>query len=315
MSKKYTKTLRRFAEQLRLSFDAETLTIFGSFNGYNVLLLPINNSYNFTLKLSVKHKGQMPDSRLIKEVVSESKTIKGSSVKGYQVNYNLNAGLTANRGIEKLQEGLTAITNFLKHHDFGNCCQSSGTQEAEIGIYKVEGTPMFLCEDCFQAHYEESATKDRIQNQKKESLVAGLVGALLGSLIGVIAIVILGQLGYVAAVSGIIMAVCSLKGYELLGGRLSNKGIIGSIILMVIMVYIGNRLDWAIFLSNYYVDVDIPYAFQVMPSLATEGLIDSGEYYGGLTIVYLFTAIGVIPTIIGIARSRKLKNESHKMNF
>lgn len=40
---------------------------------------------------------------------------------------------------------------------------------------------------------------------KKENLVGGVVGALIGSLLGVASIVLLSQLGYVAAISGVIM--------------------------------------------------------------------------------------------------------------
>lgn len=46
---------------------------------------------------------------------------------------------------------------------------------------------------------------------KPENIVGGIVGALLGSLLGVLCIVVLGQAGYVAALSGVIMAVGVLK--------------------------------------------------------------------------------------------------------
>ena len=41
---------------------------------------------------------------------------------------------------------------------------------------------------------------------KPENVLAGVVGALLGCLLGVGCIVLLGQLGYVAALSGIVLA-------------------------------------------------------------------------------------------------------------
>ncbi len=312
MSKRYLNKLENYAEQLRLSFDEETLYIFGKFNGYIVLLEPMKNYYN--LKLSIKHRGEMPDSRLIKQVMHESKDIRSYTVKGYQVNYILNAGITGKKVVEKLQEAMKVITDFLKANGFENCCQSCGTQEAEIGIYKVEGIPMILCEDCFKKRYEQHSTNEYMQKQKKENLVAGSVGALLGSLVGVLAIVILGQMGYVAALSGIIMAVCSLKGYEILGGRLSNKGIIGSVVLMILMVYVGNRLDWSVSVANY-AGIDIPYAFQILPSLFAEGYLDSSDYYINLVMVYLFTAVGAAPTISNILRNRKLEGESYKMNY
>ena len=59
--------------------------------------------------------------------------------------------------------------------------------------------------------------------QKKENIVGGIVGALLGSLLGMLSVLILSQLGYVAALSGVIMAVCVLEGYEMLGGKLTKR--------------------------------------------------------------------------------------------
>lgn len=69
--------------------------------------------------------------------------------------------------------------------------------------------------------------------QKTENLAGGIAGALIGSLLGVVCIVLLSQLGYVAAISGVLMAVGVLKGYEKLGGKLTKKGIVISMIIMV----------------------------------------------------------------------------------
>ena len=53
-----------------------------------------------------------------------------------------------------------------------------------------------------------------MEEKKRENVPAGIVGAFLGSLIGVACAVLIGQLGYVASISGLVMAVCALKGYE-----------------------------------------------------------------------------------------------------
>ncbi len=63
----------------------------------------------------------------------------------------------------------------------------------------------------FQKQNEAMLASLHEQNQKKENWLAGIVGAFIGSLIGVGVIILLGQLGYVAALSGIAMAVCALK--------------------------------------------------------------------------------------------------------
>lgn len=143
---------------------------------------------------------------------------------------------------------------------------------------------------------------------KRENIAAGLVGAFLGSLIGVVCAVVIGQLGYVASVSGLIMAVGALKGYELLGGQLSKKGAVISSILVVVMTYLAHRLTFAVALvSALGLSMsDVFLCFQAVPSLVEEGAIESTAYWGDLAMLYLFTLLGAVPTIIGGLRAASL---------
>lgn len=84
---------------------------------------------------------------------------------------------------------------------------------------------------------------DNAQPAPSENIIGGLVGALLGSVLGVIVMVIFGQLGRFSAISGLILAVCSIKGYEMLGGTVSKKGIALSMLIVLGMTYVGNYLD------------------------------------------------------------------------
>ncbi|MGX7195522.1 hypothetical protein [Enterococcus olivae] len=312
MSKKFVKALTKIAEETNLSVDKQLALIFGEFNGYTLCLIPYNESYTFTLQLSLSQNSELPDADLLKRVVSESKIISACTVQGHQVNYTLKTGLTANKSTEKLREALEIITDFLKDQRMVSCCQICGAEGTEA-VYNLAGVPTICCEDCFKAQQSTLSATTNEKKQRKENLIGGLVGALLGSLLGVATIVVLGQLGYVAALSGIVLAVCTLKGYELLGGQLSSQGIIGSTVIMIIMVYFGTRLDWSISVASYYEDVDIVYAFQILPDLIREGFIEGSSFYADLGLSYLFTALGAIPTIINILRNRKLQTESYKM--
>ena len=86
----------------------------------------------------------------------------------------------------------------------------------------MAGVPSLLCDSCYQqlGHNQEQIQQESAG--KPENVLAGVVGALLGCLLGVGCIVLLGQLGYVAALSGIVLAVCTLKGYELLAVHQGN---------------------------------------------------------------------------------------------
>ena len=78
------------------------------------------------------------------------------------------------------------------------------------------------------------------------------------------------------------MAICTLKGYEFLGGKLSTKGIVASIVLMLVMTYVGNQLEWAIVVTRE-LGYDFLYSFQLVPSCFTPG---------GYCVVLLLGRIG-----------------------
>ena len=135
--------------------------------------------------------------------------------------------------------------------------------------------------------------------KKNENVVTGFVGALIGSLIGGASIILLSQLGYIASVSGLILAVCTLKGYELLGGNLSGKGIAISIVLMLATPYLADRIDWAIFLMQEWADYGVTFreAFGVMPLLLEDGSIEIGAYIKNLLMIYGFVVLGSFSTL------------------
>lgn len=137
--------------------------------------------------------------------------------------------------------------------------------------------------------------------ERKEHILPGLVGAFLGSLIGVACIVGLGQMGYVASLSGVVMAVCAIKGYSLLAGTMSRKGAVISCIFTVIMTYFGNRLDFAVSVARL-AEVDVFTAFQAMSRLLDEGYINAGAYWGNLVLLYLFTLLGAVPALMAAFR-------------
>lgn len=171
---------------------------------------------------------------------------------------------------------------------------------------------MHLCEDCYR-QIEQNKTLEQAHNeQKKDNVVAGAVGAFAGSLAGVVCIILLSRLGYVAALSGVIMAVCALKGYELLGGKLTKKGIAVSIVMMVVMTYLGDRADWAI-VAMSSLGLDFFNAFRLIPDFLSEGMIDAGSYWGNLALLYVFVLLGAVPTVMNAVRAKRAENLTFRL--
>lgn len=135
-----------------------------------------------------------------------------------------------------------------------------------------------------------------VSDSVKERVVLGTLGAFVGALIGTICIVILGQFGYIASICGVVMGFCAMGGYQLLGKKMSKKGIIITIVIMLVMVYVSNWFSYALAVADV-AEVDVLTAFLVTPELVGEGFIDAGAYYKDLVMLYAFMAIGAVPTI------------------
>ncbi len=140
---------------------------------------------------------------------------------------------------------------------------------------------------------------------KQENILAGTVGAFLGSILGGAAIVLVSQLGYFAAICGLIMAVCTLKGYELLGGRLTRKGAAISGVLILVMTYVAYQLDVSIEVArelSEWFEISVFQVFRSIMTLLKDGVLDARIYWGQLAMLYLFTLVGAVPTILGVLR-------------
>ena len=156
-----------------------------------------------------------------------------------------------------------------------------------------------ICDNCGAAVEVQAVPK------KHENVVTGVVGAIIGAVLGGVSIILLSQLGFVAAISGFILAVCTLKGYELLGGQLTKRGIIISCVLMAITPYIADRIDWAIVITQTFADegVTLGMAFAAVHEVIAENEM-LGDYFTSLGMVYLFVVIGAFSTLKGLFKKK-----------
>lgn len=137
-----------------------------------------------------------------------------------------------------------------------------------------------------------------------ENVLLGLIGALVGAVLGGASIILLSQLGYIASISGFILAICTLKGYELLGKRLSKKGIVLCVILMIVTPFVADWIDWAIFLMKDYPEYGLTLVDSciMLGELMAEGYVDMFEYVKNLGMIYLFVVLGAFGTLKNVLK-------------
>lgn len=311
----YAQKMTAVAEATGLSYDTSKNIMHGMFHGYSFAFpaLPNNARYCY-VNCFVTRDGIALTSTDAKQIAKESGKLveyvkpTGNAASGFLVKLGKDEQTT----IQQLTDALDYLVKSFATRGFVNICERCH-QPMETEAYVVGNGIRFLCPDCFENVSSDLDDKAHVEAETPENVAAGVIGALLGALLGAAVVVIFGRLGYVTALSGLIAAVCSLKGYELLAKKMSIKGAIISCAAMLIMIYVGHRTDWAIEVAQYF-DVDFFKAFRAIPVLIQEEVIDKAQYLKGLLMVVLFALIGAVPTVIKSIKGQKTKYTIQKLN-
>ena len=95
------------------------------------------------------------------------------------------------------------------------------------------------------------------------------------------------------------MAVCAMKGYEILGGVLDKKGVAGSVIITIIMIYGANKFAWTwdAYDSLKGYGWSFTEVFRELGYILEESEL-TGGYITDLVIGYVLTAFASFKSII-----------------
>ncbi len=297
---------------LKLGVYDKRYVLYGRREEYEVLLYVTSSSYpyQFSIAVTARPTGDPVSQSDMKEFKKKYLSVLAFNQDGNRFVLDVKATGNQRKLLENVEECLTVLIDFLRENGYEPCCQFCG-QHVETAGYMIGSGFLQACPECMEKMLRDRTASEVQKQGRKENLLAGLVGAFFGSLLGVACILIFSQLGRVAAISGVVMACCTLKGYEMLAGKLTKKGILASILLILFMVYIGDRLDWTIFIvrevgSDWGIGfVD---AFRYVPEFLADGVIESGSYWGNLVLLYLFTLGGAIPMIVSMVKENKTGN-------
>ncbi len=309
MARNYTKQQVEFMNAAGLLLDPDAGCYFGRRGEYSMLLHPTANQY--VLSVSVAKNGNAPSPTDFQVAAQECKAIQSCNIQGYRVNFFLNGGVTQKKVLENISQASTYVPYFLQQSGYRNVCESTG-EVLLTDCYTVGGTPLMLSERAFAALAEHATTAAHADDEKEENLVAGIVGAFVGALAGAVAIILFSQLGFISALSGVIMGVCTIKLYEKFAGKMTARGAVICAVVMILMVYLGDRFDWAI-VVNREAGIGLFEAFRNIPYYLRYDYIGSGDYYGNLFMEYLFTALGAAPQIVSSLKGKKIAGISRKM--
>lgn len=194
-----------------------------------------------------------------------------------------------------------AFSELLRQFGFGHGCSVCGAP-GDFPYSATDECVSMVCEPCFE-NYRNSVDQIKQDRELTGSYFSGAVGALFGALVGVIPWVIVGMLGYLAAICGFVMAWLAFKGYTLMNGKFGK----GAIAILVIVLLVMTPV--AVLASNVaiaaqdgtlaYFDNNIFYlvaAFFLIPEVV-------GPLLGEFALGLLFTALGAFSYLRKVSRT------------
>jgi hypothetical protein len=126
--------------------------------------------------------------------------------------------------------------------------------------------------------------------ERKENILSGVIGAVIGVLLGSVLWVVLGQVGFIAGIAGYAIVFCGMKGYEILGKKLSKTGIVICVILSLLAIAGAEFVSLGVILYSelrkMYDMVSLGEAFGLLPEMLHEPEL-VGEVVKELAIGYV----------------------------
>lgn len=132
---------------------------------------------------------------------------------------------------ENLTTVIAGLVGRCTEYGVRNCCAHC-KNIAPLHAAAVDHTPLLICDNCLARVTEGAEGKPA----RRENLPLGLVGALLGVLLGSVLWIVIGEIGFIAGIAGYAIVFCGMKGYQILGGRISKAGIVICVLLSCLVI-------------------------------------------------------------------------------
>ena len=118
---------------------------------------------------------------------------------------------------------------------------------------------------------------------EQSNKIMGIIGGVVGTVLGIVVWCLIGMAGYISWIGGLALAAGAFFGYKLLGKGMDKLGMVICAVLVLIAVFVGTRMNYAIQLHKDFEDeASVAAAFELagLDSDAStfEIFTDFGEY-------------------------------------
>lgn len=252
-----------------------------------------NYMFNLEINVNVKASGKMPE--LTQELKAKAKMFKSVMsfvLSDYTIKAQIN--VSSNKKIDELDEVFNYLSSVITENGLRVCCTLCG-EEKPTETYCINDGAHQICPSCATELVNTLENAEIENRSKKGSVLLGTVGAFIGAVIGGILWILVYQIGYVAAIVGIVAVICAYKGYTMFSGKKDIKAAIISVIMAAAVLFLAHCLCLSIIVSTQF-GVSFFEAVAATPALLADPDL-FGEFIMDLLYGYIFMAVGAFAFI------------------
>lgn len=317
------KLMTNVANTLGLNLDPSGYFSSGNYNGYTIIVNTLS-SYGAATKVEFRITAFNPstnttlNSANITELIN---TINSNTRKHFCnatiQNCLLTISFVPNGKMEALVQNIcnsiAYVVNYLQSQNYIPCDEISGRTENLVAAV-IAGNFHILDSISYNDISKNFSQAQQYEHSIKENFAAGIIGGILGSLVGVLCIVIIGQLNYVAVISGIVMGYATFSLYHKFAKKISWIGIVICFVIMCAMIYFSVQINYAIWLVRTFSDVNFFDAFSYIPQMKDFSSEFASAYNSDLILNYIFSIAGAALTLANLLQANKIKYETKILN-
>ncbi len=247
------------------SFQQAHRVMYGTRTGMDFLILPMDTENQYQIQFYTDLEKSMDKDGFMDFLGNMYKRYPFIHHAGYNGNNMVSIYVRSEGDADKanLTAALSELSGKCVEHGLKNCCAHC-KNTVSLHTAAVDNTPLMICDNCL------SQLNDRMEGQRarKENILLGCIGAIVGVLLGSAVWILIGQIGFIAGIAGFAIVFGGMKGYEILGGKLTKKGIVICVLLSFIVILAAEFASIGIAVyrefSKVY-EVTVSDAFGVIP--------------------------------------------------
>ena len=285
--------LYSIATDLGLQLDSESRVTYGDREGFLLVIEGTQTKNVFAISVSVKPGAQgdliEENDAIWQDLKSQSKVFDAVSFDEHLIKVVVKGGMSKKKTVESLWKGIQELVDFLHNHQFVQVNAATG-EEGPIGLYQI-GDSVFLIDDATFQEYQ-SQVQDTVEayEAREENFLLGTLGSLLGAILGGAVALVIARFGYVSVLAGLALGYCTIKGYELLGKKLTRKGVAVSAIWMILTVLLVHQLDYTLEVAKQ-LHIEFGYAWDLLNNAVFNSEFPD-NYFLNLGMLVVFTLGG-----------------------